>query len=179
VFAYPVVTGWWRSSTSASGRVGARRPTRPATVNSLPAPVKRDVFAAIARAVEHVFVWAVPGAVVVFVLAWFLARTLTSGDSTRHNSCRHANRRHGPWQSGTQARHQAPAPREPLQRREQIKKYSTASLGPTRGMFAFTCMLAAFSSVRVGWPPCQLYDVGKYLSIVKRRARLRWKSSNG
>jgi len=44
----------------------------PATVNSLPALVKHDVFAAIAQAVQHVFIWAVPAAVIVFVLAWFI-----------------------------------------------------------------------------------------------------------
>jgi EmrB/QacA subfamily drug resistance transporter len=44
----------------------------PATVDSLPAPVKHDVFAAIAQAVQHVFVWAVPAAVIIFVLAWFI-----------------------------------------------------------------------------------------------------------
>ncbi|MGD0247028.1 MAG: MDR family MFS transporter [Streptosporangiaceae bacterium] len=44
----------------------------PATVNSLPAPVKHDVFFAIAHAVEHVFVWAAPSAVLIFVLAWFI-----------------------------------------------------------------------------------------------------------
>jgi hypothetical protein len=75
--------------------------------------------------------------------------------------------------------HHRPEPREALQRREQMKKYSTASFGPTRGMFTFTCMLAAFSSVLAGWPPCQLYEVGKYLSMVKWQARLRRKSSNG
>ena len=44
----------------------------PARVNSLPAPVRHDVFFAIAHAVQHVFVWAVPAAVVIFVLAWFI-----------------------------------------------------------------------------------------------------------
>jgi EmrB/QacA subfamily drug resistance transporter len=44
----------------------------PATVNSLPGPVRHDVFLAIARAVQGVFVWAVPSAALVFVLAWFI-----------------------------------------------------------------------------------------------------------
>jgi EmrB/QacA subfamily drug resistance transporter len=44
----------------------------PATVNSLPAPVRHDVFFAIAHAVQHVFVWAAPSAVLIFVLAWFI-----------------------------------------------------------------------------------------------------------
>jgi EmrB/QacA subfamily drug resistance transporter len=44
----------------------------PATVNSLPALVRHDVFAAIADAIQHVFIWAVPAAVVIFVLAWFI-----------------------------------------------------------------------------------------------------------
>ena len=44
----------------------------PATVNSLPAPIRHDVFFAIAHAVQHVFVWACPSAVLIFVLAWFI-----------------------------------------------------------------------------------------------------------
>ena len=44
----------------------------PATVNSLPAPVRHDVFFAIAHAVQHVFVWAAPAGLVIFVLAWFI-----------------------------------------------------------------------------------------------------------
>jgi len=44
----------------------------PATVNSLPAQVKHDVFFAIAHAIQYVFIWAVPAAVLVFVLAWFI-----------------------------------------------------------------------------------------------------------
>jgi EmrB/QacA subfamily drug resistance transporter len=41
----------------------------PATVNSLPAPEKHDVFFAIAHAIQTVFVWALPAAVLIFVLA--------------------------------------------------------------------------------------------------------------
>jgi EmrB/QacA subfamily drug resistance transporter len=44
----------------------------PATVDSLPAAVKHDVFFAIAHAVQGVFVWAVPAAAIIFVLAWFI-----------------------------------------------------------------------------------------------------------
>ena len=33
-----------------------------------------------------------------------------------------------------------------------MKKYSTANLGLRTGIFAFTCMLAALTSLRVGWP---------------------------
>ena len=44
----------------------------PARVNSLPAAVRHDVFYAIAHAVQHVFVWAMPSAVVVFLLAWLI-----------------------------------------------------------------------------------------------------------
>ncbi len=44
----------------------------PARVNSLPALIRHDVFSAIAHAVQHVFIWAVPAAVVIFVLAWFI-----------------------------------------------------------------------------------------------------------
>jgi hypothetical protein len=44
----------------------------PATVNWLPALVRHDVFTAIAHATQHVFIWATPAAVVIFVLAWFI-----------------------------------------------------------------------------------------------------------
>ena len=44
----------------------------PVTVNHLPAPVKHDVFFAIAHAIQGVFWWALPAAVLVFVLAWFI-----------------------------------------------------------------------------------------------------------
>jgi EmrB/QacA subfamily drug resistance transporter len=41
----------------------------PATVNQLPAPIKHDVLYAIAHAVQVVFVWAAPSAVLIFLLA--------------------------------------------------------------------------------------------------------------
>jgi hypothetical protein len=44
----------------------------PATVNGLPAPVKHEVFFAIAHAVQGVFWWAFPSAVLIFVLAWLI-----------------------------------------------------------------------------------------------------------
>ncbi len=44
----------------------------PATVNSLPAAIKHDVFFAISHAVQSVFVWALPAAVAIFVLALFI-----------------------------------------------------------------------------------------------------------
>ena len=44
----------------------------PATVDSLPARVQHDVFFAIAHAIQGVFIWALPAAVLIFVLAWFI-----------------------------------------------------------------------------------------------------------
>jgi EmrB/QacA subfamily drug resistance transporter len=44
----------------------------PVTVNHLPAPIKHDVFYAIAHAIQGVFYLAVPAAFAVFVLAWFI-----------------------------------------------------------------------------------------------------------
>jgi hypothetical protein len=44
----------------------------PATVNSLPAPIRHDVFFAIAHAVQSVFIWALPAAVLIFALALFV-----------------------------------------------------------------------------------------------------------
>ena len=44
----------------------------PATVNRLPAPIRHDVFFAISHAVQGVFIWAAPSALIVFVLALFV-----------------------------------------------------------------------------------------------------------
>ena len=44
----------------------------PATVNSLPAPIRHDVFLAIAHAVQSVFIYALPAALLIFVLALFI-----------------------------------------------------------------------------------------------------------
>src|ERR1700735_4545398 len=44
----------------------------PVTVNHLPAPIKSDVFFAIAHAIQGVFWWAAPIPVLVFVLAWWI-----------------------------------------------------------------------------------------------------------
>ena len=44
----------------------------PATVDSLPAAVKHDVFFAISHAMQGVFIWALPAAVLIFVLALFI-----------------------------------------------------------------------------------------------------------
>jgi EmrB/QacA subfamily drug resistance transporter len=44
----------------------------PATVDKLPPAIRQDMFAAIAHAVQGVFIWAVPAAVLVFILAWFI-----------------------------------------------------------------------------------------------------------
>jgi EmrB/QacA subfamily drug resistance transporter len=44
----------------------------PVTVNHLPAPVRNDVFFSISHAVQGVFVWAAPAALVVLLLAWFV-----------------------------------------------------------------------------------------------------------
>ena len=41
----------------------------PATVDKLPAPIRHDVFYAIAHAVQSVFFWAAPAAVLIFLLA--------------------------------------------------------------------------------------------------------------
>ncbi len=44
----------------------------PATVDRLPAAVRGDVFYAIVHAVQGVFFWAAPAAVLTFLLAWFI-----------------------------------------------------------------------------------------------------------
>ncbi len=54
----------------------------PATVDSLPAAVRHDVFFAIAHAVQGVFVWALPAAVLIFVLALFIKEVPLRGRAT-------------------------------------------------------------------------------------------------
>jgi MFS family permease len=44
----------------------------PVTVNHLPMPIRHDVFYAISHAVDGIFLWAAPAAMLVFVLAWFI-----------------------------------------------------------------------------------------------------------
>jgi EmrB/QacA subfamily drug resistance transporter len=44
----------------------------PATVKGLPATVQHDVFYAITYAIHGVFLWAIPAALLAFVLAWFI-----------------------------------------------------------------------------------------------------------
>jgi EmrB/QacA subfamily drug resistance transporter len=44
----------------------------PATVNSLPAPVKHDVFGAITYGIQGVFYWTLPAAILIFLLAWLI-----------------------------------------------------------------------------------------------------------
>jgi predicted MFS family arabinose efflux permease len=44
----------------------------PATVKRLPPVVRHDVFYAITHAVQGVFLWAMPAAVLAFLLAWFI-----------------------------------------------------------------------------------------------------------
>jgi hypothetical protein len=57
----------------------------PTVVDKLPAPIRHDVFYAIAHAVQGVFFWAAPSALLIFVLALLLkevplrGRTPTSG----------------------------------------------------------------------------------------------------
>jgi EmrB/QacA subfamily drug resistance transporter len=53
----------------------------PVTVNRLPAPVKHDVFFAIAHAIQGVFWWAAPIAMLVFVLAWWIKEVPLRGSA--------------------------------------------------------------------------------------------------
>jgi EmrB/QacA subfamily drug resistance transporter len=62
------------SLASASAGTGAHISVsggqlNPATVNSLPAAARHDVFFAISHAVQGVFIWALPASLVIFVLA--------------------------------------------------------------------------------------------------------------
>ncbi len=53
----------------------------PATVNRLPAPVRHDVFYAVAHAIQGVFFWAAPSAILLFVLAWFIKEVPLRGSA--------------------------------------------------------------------------------------------------
>jgi MFS family permease len=63
------LTSSLRSVAGPGVHIGGGGQLDPATVNQLPAPVRHDVFYAIAHAVQTVFVWAAPSAVLIFVLA--------------------------------------------------------------------------------------------------------------
>jgi hypothetical protein len=53
----------------------------PATVDSLPATERHDVFVAIAHAVQGVFVWVVPATVLIFLIALFIKEVPLRGAS--------------------------------------------------------------------------------------------------
>jgi EmrB/QacA subfamily drug resistance transporter len=53
----------------------------PRTVNRLPAPIRHDVFYAIAHAVQGVFFWAAPAAIVLFVLACLIKEVPLRGSA--------------------------------------------------------------------------------------------------
>ena len=76
-YGAPPAARWRDRSLAAASGPGAHVSASggqldPATVNTLPAAIREDVFLAIAHAVEHVFIWALPSAVIIFVLAWFI-----------------------------------------------------------------------------------------------------------
>jgi EmrB/QacA subfamily drug resistance transporter len=54
----------------------------PATVNSLPPTIKHAVFYSITHAVQGVFWWAVPTAIGVFIIAWFVREVPLRGRAT-------------------------------------------------------------------------------------------------
>jgi EmrB/QacA subfamily drug resistance transporter len=53
----------------------------PVTVNRLPAPIRHDVFYAIAHAIQGVFLWAAPAGIVLFVLAWLIKEVPLRGSA--------------------------------------------------------------------------------------------------
>jgi EmrB/QacA subfamily drug resistance transporter len=53
----------------------------PVTVNKLPAPIRHDVFYAIAHAIQGVFLWAAPAGIVLFVLAWLIKEVPLRGSA--------------------------------------------------------------------------------------------------
>jgi EmrB/QacA subfamily drug resistance transporter len=53
----------------------------PVTVNRLPGPIRRDVFYAIAHAIQGVFLWAAPAGIALFVLAWLIKEVPLRGSA--------------------------------------------------------------------------------------------------
>jgi hypothetical protein len=51
---------------------GGGQSLNPVELTHLPAAIKLDVFAAITHAIQGVFLWAAPSALIVFVLAWLI-----------------------------------------------------------------------------------------------------------
>ena len=72
IFARQLTSGLAAAAGSGAHISASGGQLDPATVDSLPAVIRHDVFVAIADAVQHVFIWAAPSAVVIFVLAWFI-----------------------------------------------------------------------------------------------------------
>jgi EmrB/QacA subfamily drug resistance transporter len=58
----------------------------PVTVNHLPMPIRHDVFYAISHAIDNIFIWAAPAAVLVFVLAWFIKEVPLRSSATPPSS---------------------------------------------------------------------------------------------
>jgi EmrB/QacA subfamily drug resistance transporter len=54
----------------------------PVTVNHLPEPIKHDVLYAIAHAIDGIFWWALPTAILLFVLAWLIKEVPLRSSST-------------------------------------------------------------------------------------------------
>jgi EmrB/QacA subfamily drug resistance transporter len=63
------LTGSLRAVAGPGAHIGTGGQLNPATVNQLPVTIRHDVFYAIAHSVQGVFVWAVPAAALVFLLA--------------------------------------------------------------------------------------------------------------
>ena len=71
VFARRLTQSLAASASSAHISISGGQ-INPATVNALKPAVRQDFFVAIAHAVQGVFYWALPSAVLIFVLAWFI-----------------------------------------------------------------------------------------------------------
>ena len=86
--------------------------------------VRHDVFFAIAHAVQHVFVWAAPAGLVIFVLAWFIKEVplrTASGGRTRPRRPERPRQASPPWQR------RPASPRRASQRARWQTQRSTAT----------------------------------------------------
>jgi len=72
IFAHRLTSQLSASLPGVHLATGGGQSLNPVELTHLPATIKHDVFAAITYAIQGVFWWAVPAALVVFVLAWMI-----------------------------------------------------------------------------------------------------------
>ncbi|HEY6274708.1 MAG TPA: MDR family MFS transporter [Streptosporangiaceae bacterium] len=72
IFAHRLTSQLSASLPGVHLSTGGGQSLNPVELTHLPAAIKLDVFAAITHAIQGVFLWAAPSALIVFVLAWLI-----------------------------------------------------------------------------------------------------------